>query len=76
MGESLKKQLGEFYEEIEEYCRLLNEVKQQIVPSLRRNDPSELFSSEYYTTPAYQYLKNKTKDPLLIAILSGASLKM
>ena len=75
-GESLKKQLGEFHEEIDEYCRLLNEVKQQIVPSLRRNDPSELFSSEYYTTPAYQYLKNKIKDPLLIEILSGASLKM
>lgn len=75
-GESLKKQIPGFDKEIDNYVDLLKTVGDMLAPSLRRNDPTELFNSEYFTQSAYEYLKSEIKDPLLIEILSGASLKM
>ena len=73
---SLKKQIPGFDKEIDNYVDLLKTVGDMLAPSLRRNDPTELFNSEYFTQSAYEYLKSEIKDPLLIEILSGASLKM
>ena len=75
-GESLKQQFTGLNKEIDEYCQILKNVGDMLAPSLRRQDPTEMFASEYFTTSAYEFLKSKIKDERLIDVLSGASLKM
>ncbi len=58
------------------YADLLKQVGEQQFATLYSPTGEAAFSSKLFETSAYQYLTETFRDPLLINVLSGTSLKM
>lgn len=63
-------------EGIIKYVDLLKSMRSKLEENIHRTNQSDFYTSELFSTSAYQYLKETLRDPLLIDVVSGASLKM
>ncbi|MCQ2285710.1 MAG: NAD(P)-binding protein [Bacteroidales bacterium] len=63
-------------EGVKKYVSLLKEIGETTFDRLKSNSVEQLATQSYFSQSAYNYLKTNIDDEKLVAILSGASLKM
>lgn len=61
---------------IDAYVATLREVGEKIAAQLNPRSPEEVYTQSLFARSAWQYLRDTVVDERLIAVLSGASMKM
>jgi all-trans-retinol 13,14-reductase len=74
-AESLSQKFPKEKERLNQYVSFLKKVSDSIFDILNNRQPDK-FLTALFSSSAYDFLKSITNDPLLIDVLSGASLKM
>lgn len=74
--ETLAKRFPAEREGLAKYVEMLKKVGDNIVNSLEPRNEVDVYQNSLFAQSAYEFLTSNIKDPLLIDVLSGASLKM
>jgi all-trans-retinol 13,14-reductase len=74
-AETLSQQFPAEKEHLHKYASFLKKVSEHIFDTLDNQQPHH-FTESLFASSAFEYLKSVSNNPLLLNVLSGASLKM